>query len=431
MSHFFISYNKADVDWAQRIGDWLDQSNHTATLQAADFVAGSNFVSEMHAALKQSERMILVLSPEYLSAPFPESEWTAAFARDPIGKNRTLVPVRVRECKPDGLLKPVVYIDLVGLALQQAKERFLREIAASKAGGRQQAAASLQPEERRPKARRMSQKVKGDYNTSIQAEHITNLTIKTTSKKLPSVQPANAVGANIEMRAYLEYLIARYIEWRQWGTAKGIDKRRFHPAMINNEVKRQFGARTFLVPQERFKDLIHYLQVRINDTIKGRNNAHRNYHSYEEHLEILHGTNKKGRMEQTSDKPTTLGEALGSVLSGVAAARKRAQTINCVSNLKQVGLAARMWAEDHGDVLPSNHEELREHLDNPKVLSCSAMKGKPYEILSPGASATKPSIVYLRCPCHGNVGLADGSAFQLGDRRLVQRDDHWQISPPF
>jgi len=43
---FFISYNKADVHWATGIGDWLDQAGYSTILQAQDFVAGSNFVSE-------------------------------------------------------------------------------------------------------------------------------------------------------------------------------------------------------------------------------------------------------------------------------------------------------------------------------------------------------------------------------------------------
>ncbi|MGH7989001.1 MAG: hypothetical protein ACREDS_02235, partial [Limisphaerales bacterium] len=114
--------------------------------------------------------------------------------------------------------------------------------------------------------------------------------IKTSSKKPPSVQPLNAVGANVEMRAYLEYLIDRYIDWRMDGIKRRIDRRPFHPSMIHRDIKRDFGARTYLVPKNRFIDLVQYLQARIDDTIRGRNNAVRNYHSFEEHLKKLHGS---------------------------------------------------------------------------------------------------------------------------------------------
>jgi hypothetical protein len=92
------------------------------------------------------------------------------------------------------------------------------------------------------------------------------------------------------MRAYLEYLIDRYIDWRMDGIKKYIDRRPFHPSMIHRDIKRDFGARTYLVPQNRFDDLMQYLQSRIDDTIKGRNNAVRNYHSFEEHLKKLRGS---------------------------------------------------------------------------------------------------------------------------------------------
>lgn len=39
-------------------------------------------------------------------------------------------------------------------------------------------------------------------------------------------------------------------------------------------------------------------------------------------------------------------------MHGVVRARDRAHRINCVSNLKQVGLAARMWSNDHGERFP-------------------------------------------------------------------------------
>jgi hypothetical protein len=73
------------------------------------------------------------------------------------------------------------------------------------------------------------------------------------------------------------------------GIKRGRDKRPFHPSMIHRDVKREFGARTFLVPQRRFADEARFLQTRIDDTIKGRNNPHRNYHTFEEHMRLLNG----------------------------------------------------------------------------------------------------------------------------------------------
>ena len=136
MQDFFISYNKADRHWADGIGDWLDQAGFTTISQAQDFVAGSNFVSEMHNALQDAKRLIMVLSPEYLQAKFPEAEWTAALASDPTNENRRVLPVRVRDCQPPGLLRPLVYVDLVGLSAEDARKRLLAEISSALKGKR-------------------------------------------------------------------------------------------------------------------------------------------------------------------------------------------------------------------------------------------------------------------------------------------------------
>ncbi len=44
----------------------------------------------------------------------------------------------------------------------------------------------------------------------------------------------------------------------------------------------------------------------------------------------------------------------GLLLPALAKAKARAQRANCVSNLKQIGLAYRMWSNDHGDRFPDD-----------------------------------------------------------------------------
>ena len=122
---FFVSYNRADKQWAEWIAWQLEEAGYTTVIQAWDFRPGSNFVIEMQRAAEQARRTIAVLSPDYLQALYTQPEWAAAFAQDPTGEKGTLLPVRVRECELQGLLSQVVYIDLVGLAEQAAKEALL------------------------------------------------------------------------------------------------------------------------------------------------------------------------------------------------------------------------------------------------------------------------------------------------------------------
>ena len=125
MKDFFISYNKADRAWAEWIAWILEEAGYSVVVQAWDFRPGGNFVLEMHKAAQETQKTIPVLSEDYLKAEFTQPEWTAAFVRDPQGNKRTLIPVRVKECKPTGLLASVTYVDLVGLGGQEARETVL------------------------------------------------------------------------------------------------------------------------------------------------------------------------------------------------------------------------------------------------------------------------------------------------------------------
>jgi tetratricopeptide (TPR) repeat protein len=126
---FFISYNKADKAWAEWIAWQLEEKGqYQVILQAWDFLAGENFVVGMLNAAEQAHCTIAVLSPDYLTALFTKPEWAAAFVQDPTGEKGTLMPVRVRECELPNLLKPIIYIGLVGLEVDQARERLLAEV---------------------------------------------------------------------------------------------------------------------------------------------------------------------------------------------------------------------------------------------------------------------------------------------------------------
>src|SRR5260370_37865821 len=100
---FFISYASPDREWAEWVGWVLEEAGASVVLQAWDFVPGSNFVLEMQRAATSAERTIAILSPDYLKSRFAAPEWAAAFAQDPEGMKRSLIPVRVRDCALEGL----------------------------------------------------------------------------------------------------------------------------------------------------------------------------------------------------------------------------------------------------------------------------------------------------------------------------------------
>jgi len=122
---FFISYTQVNRPWAEWIAVQLEAAGYTTLLQAWDFRPGSDFLHRMQQATSTAGRTIALLSPAYFGSQFGEAEWRAAFVKDPTGELGLLVPVRVQEFEPPGLLASRVYVDLVDVGEEEARRRLL------------------------------------------------------------------------------------------------------------------------------------------------------------------------------------------------------------------------------------------------------------------------------------------------------------------
>ena len=121
---FFISYTAVDEGWGTWIDAELRKAGYSSFLQKWDIRPGSNFVLEMQKGTS-ARATVLVLSREYLASGFAAAEWSAAFVQDATGAERKVIPIRVRPCQPAGLLKAIVYRDLIGLAEDEARAALL------------------------------------------------------------------------------------------------------------------------------------------------------------------------------------------------------------------------------------------------------------------------------------------------------------------
>ena len=111
---FFVSYTSADRAWAEWIARQLEAEGYTVIVQAWDFTPGRSWTHEMQHATATAERVVAVLSAAYLESEHGEAEWQVFQAKDPLGKRGLLLPVRVGEVDPPGLLQTRIYVDLVG-----------------------------------------------------------------------------------------------------------------------------------------------------------------------------------------------------------------------------------------------------------------------------------------------------------------------------
>ncbi len=117
----------------------------------------------------------------------------------------------------------------------------------------------------------------------------------------------------------------------------------------------------------------------------------------------------------------------GVTLPALTKAKSKAQSIQCVNNLKQMGLAARIYATDHDGAFPPDIAAMEGELGSPKILFCPAdgRSNKPavvnwdnfdfsetsYEYVSHGLKETTPDLehkVLFQCRIHGHACFADG-----------------------
>jgi hypothetical protein len=132
-------------------------------------------------------------------------------------------------------------------------------------------------------------------------------------------------------------------------------------------------------------------------------------------------------------------------------AHERAMSIACVNNLKQFGLAVRVWGADNANACPPDILSMSNEVGSAKILVCPADKShKPaesmftftpancsYEYLTPSLTNAdaEPNRVLSRCPIHGHIGLCDGSV-QAGVGKnhpewLVERDGKLYFEPKY
>ncbi len=122
---FLISYAPADLEHARRIEAVLRAEKYSTFFAEYDMGAGANVPQELNRATAIAKRTILMLSPDYPLVDHPE--WAVAFFKDMSGKERKLVPVYVRKCPEQlqGVLAPIVPIDLIGRSEPEARKLLL------------------------------------------------------------------------------------------------------------------------------------------------------------------------------------------------------------------------------------------------------------------------------------------------------------------
>ena len=111
------------------------------------------------------------------------------------------------------------------------------------------------------------------------------------------------------------------------------------------------------------------------------------------------------------------------LLPALAAAKRKAQKINCVNNLKQVGLAFRIWEGDNGDKYPmalsstagGASEFIGTAGNNGHTAAGMQPYNVPYLFSTMSNELSTPKVIY--CPADSVRAIQQQSSFSALGRR--------------
>ncbi len=129
---FFISFNSADLPFAEAIDAALRAEGFSTFYHPRDLGPGGNIPIWMDEALMNSAQTLALYSPDYTrdTAVYSKAERYASFWQDPIGDKRKLIPVVLRETAFTPLMAMLSRIEVKDLTPEEAAARVVKRLKA-------------------------------------------------------------------------------------------------------------------------------------------------------------------------------------------------------------------------------------------------------------------------------------------------------------
>jgi TIR domain/AAA ATPase domain len=123
VADIFISYTSSDRDWAFWIGHELKALGHTPRIDEWEISGGGNIMVWMLERHHAADRVLCVVSSEYLTKPYSSLENTAAQWAAVKDRPNFLLPVFIEPCEAPTLLAPLKRCDLYDITEEDARTR--------------------------------------------------------------------------------------------------------------------------------------------------------------------------------------------------------------------------------------------------------------------------------------------------------------------
>src|SRR5688572_7542099 len=126
----FISYSHVDGQWVSGVlVAKLRDGGLNVLLDETDFIPGASSIENMTNAVKQSRRTLVVLTPEWVGSDWTQFEALITTQLDPSGRDRRLIPIMRKPCKPPEWVGYRSYLDFADDArVEQQIARLIRAL---------------------------------------------------------------------------------------------------------------------------------------------------------------------------------------------------------------------------------------------------------------------------------------------------------------
>jgi hypothetical protein len=124
---FFISYSTKEEATAREVEAILSERGYTSIAQFKNFAQG-NFVRLMREGIDEADRFIALQSKAYWESSHCQSEWDAAYARDPGAKQRKIVPFLLEPAPLPPIASELVYQPLFSMTVAERRKAVIEWI---------------------------------------------------------------------------------------------------------------------------------------------------------------------------------------------------------------------------------------------------------------------------------------------------------------
>lgn len=123
MAEFFLSYTSSNRDWAEWIGQCLQDLGHKPRLHDWEIAAGGDILLWMQERLQAADHVLCVVSAAYQRASFASWEMRSAAWASHSGRPNLMLPVLIEPCELIAMFATAKRCHLFGLTVDEARAR--------------------------------------------------------------------------------------------------------------------------------------------------------------------------------------------------------------------------------------------------------------------------------------------------------------------